>query len=212
MLCSSWHNTLGHTCCQELLSASYCSSINATIEVLVAAACETAACCHSCAWRLTTTAGCGPSQVGYFHGFIDGVDHVFIDHNCYHNLGSDIYSGDRQQILFRCALLSKAALEAVWHVPCGGVPYGDDNLVFIANDWHTALLPIYLQVRDGAGPQLAGTSSGARTPLFPCCSYLTHNCDGSIAGFNPHHQGLSLPCFGSTYPTYLSSCACLLSA
>ncbi len=35
----------------------------------------------------------------------------------------------------------------VWHVPCGGVTYGDDNLVFIANDWHTALLPVYLQVR-----------------------------------------------------------------
>jgi len=50
------------------------------------------------------------------------------------------------QILFRCALLSKAALEAPWHVPCGGVPYGDSNLAFIANDWHTALLPLYLQV------------------------------------------------------------------
>ena len=48
--------------------------------------------------------------------------------------------------MFRCALLSKAALEAVWQVPCGGVPYGDDNCVFVANDWHTALLPVYLQV------------------------------------------------------------------
>lgn len=40
----------------------------------------------------------------------------------------------------------QAALEAVWHVPCGGITYGDDNLCFIANDWHTALLPVYLQV------------------------------------------------------------------
>ena len=32
-------------------------------------------------------------------------------------------------------------------MPCGGVPYGDANLAFIANDWHTALLPLYLQVR-----------------------------------------------------------------
>ena len=31
-------------------------------------------------------------------------------------------------------------------MPCGGAPYGDNNLVFIANDWHTALLPVYLQV------------------------------------------------------------------
>ncbi len=35
----------------------------------------------------------------------------------------------------------------VWHVPCGGITYGDDNLMFIANDWHTALLPVYLQVK-----------------------------------------------------------------
>jgi len=51
----------------------------------------------------------------------------------------------------RCALLCKAALEAVWHVPCGGVPYGDSNTCFIANDWHTALLPVYLQVRSRLG-------------------------------------------------------------
>jgi hypothetical protein len=43
----------------------------------------------------------------------------------------------------------QAALEAVWAVPCGGVIYGDSNTVFIANDWHTALLPVYLQVSGG---------------------------------------------------------------
>lgn len=32
-----------------------------------------------------------------------------------------------------------------WYVPCGGVCYGDGNLVFVANDWHTALLPVYLK-------------------------------------------------------------------
>ena len=32
-----------------------------------------------------------------------------------------------------------------WHVPCGGVCYGDGNLVFVANDWHTAMLPVYLK-------------------------------------------------------------------
>ena len=62
-----------------------------------------------------------------------------------------IYSGDRDQVLFRCALLSKAALEAPWVVPCGGAVYGEDNLVFVANDWHTSLLPFYLQVRGVAG-------------------------------------------------------------
>lgn len=36
-------------------------------------------------------------------------------------------------------------MQAPWHVPCGGVCYGDGNLVFVANDWHTALVPVYLQ-------------------------------------------------------------------
>ena len=85
-------------------------------------------------------------QIGYFHGYIEGVDYVFVDHPCFRHLGDNIYGGDRMSIAFRCALLCKAALEAVWHVPCGGISYGDDNLVYIANDWHTALLPVYLQV------------------------------------------------------------------
>lgn len=84
-------------------------------------------------------------QVGFFHGYIDGVDWVFVDHPAFHGYAHDIYGGNRQDITFRCALLCKAALEAVWHVQCGGAVYGDDNLVFIANDWHTALLPTYLQ-------------------------------------------------------------------
>ena len=84
-------------------------------------------------------------EFGYFHGFIDGVDYVFIDHPSYHSFAHDIYGGSRQDIQFRCALLCKAALEAPWLVPCGGSIYGDESLVFIANDWHTALLPVYLQ-------------------------------------------------------------------
>lgn len=84
-------------------------------------------------------------EVGFFHCFRDGVDFIFVDHSCFRAWGHDIYGGSRMDILFRCALLSKAALEVPWHVPCGGVPYGDDNLVFVANDWHTALLPVYLQ-------------------------------------------------------------------
>jgi glycogen synthase len=36
-------------------------------------------------------------------------------------------------------------LQVPWYAPCGGTVYGDGNLVFIANDWHTALLPVYLK-------------------------------------------------------------------
>ena len=89
-------------------------------------------------------------QVGYFHCYRDGVDFVFVDHGCYHGRkGGDIYTGDRLEQAYRNCLLCKAALEAVWHVPCGGVPYGDNNTIFVANDWHTAVLPVYLQVRAG---------------------------------------------------------------
>ena len=84
-------------------------------------------------------------EFGYFHAFVDGVDFVFVDHPTYLSFGDDIYGGSRADLQFRCALLSKAALEAPWVVPCGGTVYGDDSLVFIANDWHTALLPVYLQ-------------------------------------------------------------------
>lgn len=46
-------------------------------------------------------------QVGYFHGYLDGVDYVFVDHPAYHHVAGDIYAGSRTDILFRCALLCK---------------------------------------------------------------------------------------------------------
>lgn len=84
-------------------------------------------------------------EVGFFHAYVDGVDYVFVDHAMFNTRKQDLYGGGREDLMQRCSLLSKAAIEAVWHVPCGGITYGDDNLVFIANDWHTALLPVYLQ-------------------------------------------------------------------
>ena len=131
-------------------------------------------------------------QIGYYHTFVDGVDFVFVDHPSFNCRGSDIYGGGRHDLMFRCALLSKAALEAVWQVPCGGVPYGDDNCVFVANDWHTALLPVYLQVREevqvwrkgcrcgeGAGQQVflegldcPGSSPALKNPKFRATSFV----------------------------------------
>ncbi|KAI3726104.1 hypothetical protein L1987_65901 [Smallanthus sonchifolius] len=84
-------------------------------------------------------------DVQYFQTYIDGVDFVFIRCHMFSNLGSNIYGGNREEILRRMVLFCKAAVEVPWHVPCGGVCYGDGNLVFIANDWHTALLPVYLK-------------------------------------------------------------------
>ncbi|KAL4577263.1 hypothetical protein LXL04_013368 [Taraxacum kok-saghyz] len=84
-------------------------------------------------------------EVHYFQTYIDGVDFVFIESPIFRNLGSNIYSGNRTDILRRMVLFCKSAIEVPWHVPCGGLCYGDGNLVFIANDWHTALLPVYLK-------------------------------------------------------------------
>ncbi|PWA74084.1 soluble starch synthase 2-2, chloroplastic/amyloplastic [Artemisia annua] len=84
-------------------------------------------------------------DVDYFQTYIDGVDFVFIRCHMFNNLGSNIYGGNREDILRRMVLFCKAAVEVPWYVPCGGVCYGDGNLVFVANDWHTALLPVYLK-------------------------------------------------------------------
>jgi len=84
-------------------------------------------------------------EVCYWHAEVDGVDYVFVEHSCFRVDGGNLYSGSRQDLLFRCSLLCKAALEAVKAVPCNGKVYGEDNLMFMANDWHTALLPVYLQ-------------------------------------------------------------------
>jgi len=35
-------------------------------------------------------------------------------------------------VQFRCALLTKAALEAPWVVPCGGAPYGEVRCTSVA--------------------------------------------------------------------------------
>ncbi|KAI3983129.1 hypothetical protein MKX01_030851 [Papaver californicum] len=84
-------------------------------------------------------------EVNYFQAYIDGVDFVFIDSPVFRNIENNIYGGKREDILKRMVLFCKAAVEVPWFVPCGGVCYGDGNLVFIANDWHTALLPVYLK-------------------------------------------------------------------
>jgi len=96
--------------------------------------------------RLQVSACNSMHEVGYFHKYESGVDWVFVDHGAFFGRqGGEIYAGSREELSFRLALFCKAALEAPWHVPCGGSVYGDDNLVFIANDWHTSLLPVYLQ-------------------------------------------------------------------
>lgn len=84
-------------------------------------------------------------EVNYFQAYIDGVDFVFIDTPMFRHIEKNIYGGNRVDIMKRMILFCKAAIEVPWYVPCGGACYGDGNLVFVANDWHTALLPVYLK-------------------------------------------------------------------
>ncbi|KAG6537603.1 soluble starch synthase 2-2, chloroplastic/amyloplastic-like [Zingiber officinale] len=84
-------------------------------------------------------------EVTYYHAYIDSVDFVFIDSPIFRHIENDIYGGKREDILKRMILFCKAAVEVPGRVPCGGFCYGDGNLVFIANDWHTSLLPVYLK-------------------------------------------------------------------
>ncbi|CAG9463128.1 unnamed protein product [Pedinophyceae sp. YPF-701] len=99
--------------------------------------------------------------VGYHTLHKDGVDYVFVDHYAYQGLGNNIYQGSREDLQFRCALMVKAALEAPWHVPLGPDmrTYGEENLVYVANDWHTGLLPFYLQAHYRDHGKLQGARS-----------------------------------------------------
>lgn len=96
-------------------------------------------------------------MVHFFHCYKRGVDRVFVDHpifleKVWGKTGGKIYGPvtgtDYQDNQLRFSLLSLAALEAprilnLTNEYFSG-PYGED-VVFVANDWHTALLPCYLK-------------------------------------------------------------------
>ncbi|CAK7357458.1 unnamed protein product [Dovyalis caffra] len=96
--------------------------------------------------------------VRYFHCYKRGVDRVFVDHpmflaKVWGKTGSKIYGPrtgeDYRDNQLRFSLFCLAALEAprVLSLNSGkhfSGPYGED-VVFVANDWHTALLPCYLK-------------------------------------------------------------------
>ncbi|GFQ02147.1 granule-bound starch synthase 2 chloroplastic/amyloplastic [Phtheirospermum japonicum] len=128
-------------------------------------------------------------EVNYFQAYIDGVDFVFIDSPVFRHIENNIYGGNRVDILKRMVLFCKAAVEVPWYVPCGGVCYGDGNLVFIANDWHTALLPVYLKAyyRDN------GLMKYTRSVLV--IHNVAHQGRGPMDDFSyvdlpPHYSGL----------------------
>ncbi|KAK9275280.1 hypothetical protein L1049_022542 [Liquidambar formosana] len=96
--------------------------------------------------------------VRFFHCYKRGVDRVFVDHpwfleKVWGKTGSKIYGPrtgeDYKDNQLRFSLLCQAALEAPRVLNLNSNkhfsgPYGED-VVFIANDWHSALLPCYLK-------------------------------------------------------------------
>jgi len=97
----------------------------------------------------------GDQEVKYFHTYHEvsegkGVDYIFVDHPCYHRAGGLYYNAqlgvEYADNLFRFSLFSLAAIEAPSLVNCGGSTFGD-SCMFIANDWQSALVPVYLTHR-----------------------------------------------------------------
>ncbi|KAM7258414.1 hypothetical protein ACFE04_014155 [Oxalis oulophora] len=102
--------------------------------------------------------GEGIETVRFFHCYKRGVDRVFVDHplfleKVWGKTASKIYGPraglDYKDNQLRYSLLCQAALEAprvlnLTNSKHFSGPYGED-VVFIANDWHTALLPCYLK-------------------------------------------------------------------
>ncbi|XP_058206267.1 granule-bound starch synthase 1, chloroplastic/amyloplastic-like [Rhododendron vialii] len=96
--------------------------------------------------------------VRFFHCYKRGVDRVFVDHplfleKVWGKTATKIYGPkagvDYKDNQLRFSLLCQAALEAPRVLNLNSSkyfsgPYGE-NVVFIANDWHTALLPCYLK-------------------------------------------------------------------
>lgn len=96
--------------------------------------------------------------VRFFHCYKRGVDRVFVDHpwfleKVWGTTNSKIYGPnageDYSDNQLRFSLLCLAALEAprVLNLTSNKYfsgPYGED-VIFVANDWHTALIPCYLK-------------------------------------------------------------------
>lgn len=108
--------------------------------------------------ELELKAGDKTEKVRFFHCYKRGVDRVFVDHpmfleKVWGKTTSKIYGPiagiDYQDNQLRFSLLCQAALEAPRVLNLNSSeyfsgPYGED-VVFIANDWHTALIPCYLK-------------------------------------------------------------------
>lgn len=101
-------------------------------------------------WDTSVVINIDGEDVRFFHALKKGVHRVFVDHpwflaKVWGKTGAKLY-GPKSGADFvdnhkRFALFNKAAIEAVKVLPFGP---GED-CVFVANDWHSAMLPVLLK-------------------------------------------------------------------
>jgi len=109
-------------------------------------------------WSSVTMGG-KQESVHFFHTFKQKVDYVFVDHPTFLErvdglTGAKLYGpewgkdfADNQA---RFAYFCKAAMVAIAELPLGGAIYGD-NCTVVCNDWHSALLPMFMHAEKSAG-------------------------------------------------------------
>ena len=99
------------------------------------------------------------TKVRFFHCYKKGVDRVFVDHPLFlekvwglskQKLYGPKWGQDYEDNQLRFAMFTKAALVATKSLNLGGSAYGED-VVFVANDWHASLLPMYIKQAKAAG-------------------------------------------------------------
>ncbi|GAX77059.1 hypothetical protein CEUSTIGMA_g4505.t1 [Chlamydomonas eustigma] len=152
----------------------------------------------------------GHHDVGFYHLHSKKVDWVFVDHISYHRRGSPYGNEDGPYAdnLARFSLLCMAACEAATlplladKAPLlednpadnkrqeAAAAVGEQGLVFVANDWHTGLLPLYLEKRY---KPVDGRLKGSKSVL--CIHNMAHQ-----GSFDPRLFGsLGLPgqCYNS---------------
>ena len=102
------------------------------------------------AWDTSVSTEICGEEVRFFHSKIKGVDRVFVDNplflaKIWGKTGSMLYGkksgADFKDNQLRFRMFCEAALEANKLLPFG---FGDD-CVFVANDWHSALVPVLLK-------------------------------------------------------------------
>lgn len=126
--------------------------------------------------------------VRFYVAYRDDVPHVFVSHpvlergGIYGDAPGQSY-GDND---FRFALLSLAALEVPLCLPCAST-LGED-VVFVANDWHASLVPVYLAARHQTEGRYANARSVliihnlAHAGIFSSGSFPTLGLDGEWYG------------------------------